>query len=144
MKRVSQLVALALLLPIGSAKGQVADTIFHKTPLFTPKDLGMAAAFGVATIAAAPLDRYFAHRLQDSSTQSNRWLHGAATGFRILGSEGSLAAGAGLYLIGRASKKTRTADVGLHSDPPGPAPGFFGEPSCTMPAPRFTSQLPVR
>jgi membrane-associated phospholipid phosphatase len=115
MRRFPRLIILAVFLPIASANGQVADTIFHKTPLFTPKDLGIAAAFGVATVVVAPLDRYFANRLQDSSTQSNRWLHSAATGFRILGSQGSLAAGAGLYLIGRASKKTRTADLGLHS-----------------------------
>src|SRR6478672_895436 len=115
MLRRFRVIALLALLPLSVAESQVVDTIYHKSPLFTPKDLAMAAAFGVATVAVAPLDRYFAHRLQDSSTQSNRWLHGAATGFRILGSEGSLAAGAGLYLIGRASKKTRTADVGLHS-----------------------------
>jgi membrane-associated phospholipid phosphatase len=110
-----QLIAMMTLLPLCAMQGQSADTIYHKTPLITTKDLVMGAAFGVATVAVAPLDRYFAHRLQDSSTQSNRWLHGAATGFRILGSQGSLAAGAGLYLIGRVSKQTRTADLGLHS-----------------------------
>src|SRR6476469_9351843 len=115
MLRRFRVIALLALLPLSVAESQVADTIFHKTPLFTAKDFGMAAGFGVATVAVAPLDRYFAHRLQDSATQSNRWLHGAATGFRILGSQGSLAAGAGLYLIGKASKKNRTADLGLHS-----------------------------
>jgi membrane-associated phospholipid phosphatase len=115
MRRLSRLILVTLLFPIAAARAQVADTIFHRSPLFTAKDLGMAAAFGLGTVAVAPLDRYFANRLQDSATQSNRWLHGAATGFRILGSQGSLAAGAGLYLIGRASKKTRTADIGLHS-----------------------------
>jgi membrane-associated phospholipid phosphatase len=115
MLRRTSVIALLLFLPLASANGQAADTIFHKTPLITPKDFVIALGFGVATVAVAPLDRYFAQRLQDSATQSNRWLHGAATGFRILGSQGSLAAGAGLYLIGRASKKTRTADLGLHS-----------------------------
>lgn len=115
MRRLTQLFIFPLVFPIISANAQVADTIFHKTPLFTAKDLGMAAAFGVAAVAVAPLDRYFADRLQDSAMQSNRWLHGAATGFRILGSEGSLGAGTGLYLIGRASRKTRMADLGLHS-----------------------------
>ena len=114
LRRIS-LTALIAILPFCAAEGQVADTIFHKTPLFVWKDLALAAGFAGATAAVAPLDRYFAHRLQDSSTQSNRWLHGAATGFRILGSQGSLAAGAGLYLIGRASGRTRTADLGLHS-----------------------------
>lgn len=115
MRRIGRLLGLAALFPLAAANGQVADTIHHKTPLLTPKDAAMAAAFAVATVAVAPLDRYFATRLQDSSVQSNRRLHAAATGFRILGSQGSLIAGAGLYLIGRASKKTRTADLGLHS-----------------------------
>lgn len=110
-----RLIVLTTFLPLCAAQGQIADTIYHKTPLITTKDLAIGAAFGVATVAVAPLDRYFARRFQDSSTQSNRWLHGAAAGFRILGSQGSLAAGTGLYLIGRASKKTRTADLGLHS-----------------------------
>ena len=114
-RRWTALVAAALLIAAPSAEGQVSDTIFHKSTLITPKDFAMAAGFGLATIAVAPLDRYFANRLQDSATQSNRWLHGAATGFRILGSQGSLGAGAGLYLIGQAAKKNRTADLGLHS-----------------------------
>jgi membrane-associated phospholipid phosphatase len=109
------LVATAVVMLASPARGQVSDTIYHKSTLITAKDFGMAAAFGLATVAVAPLDRYFANRLQDSATQSNRWLHGAATGFRILGSQGSLAAGAGLYLIGKAAKKNRTADLGLHS-----------------------------
>jgi membrane-associated phospholipid phosphatase len=108
-------ISLFALIPFCGTQAQLADTIFHKTPLITGKDLVMAAGFGVATVVVSPLDRYFANRLQDSSTQSNRWLHGAATGFRILGSPGSLAAGAGLYLIGKASDKTRTAALGAHS-----------------------------
>jgi membrane-associated phospholipid phosphatase len=115
MLRRSTFIALFAALPICSANGQFADTIYHKTPLITTKDLAIAAGFGVATVAVAPLDRYFAHRLQDSATQSNRWLHGAATGFRILGSQGSLAAGAGIYLIGRVSNQKRTTALGLHS-----------------------------
>lgn len=104
-----------MLIAVPAALAQVSDTISRKSTLITSKDLAMAAGFGAATIAVAPLDRYFAHRLQDSAMQSNRWLNGAATGFRILGSQGSLGAGAGLYLIGKASKHNRTADLGLHS-----------------------------
>lgn len=109
------MIALMMTLPAGAVEAQAPDTIFHKAPLFEWKDLGLAAGFAGATAAVTPLDRYFAHRLQDSATQSNSWLRGAATGFRILGSQGSLAAGGGLYLIGRASGKRRTADLGLHS-----------------------------
>ena len=105
----------AALIASSAVQAQVSDTIYRKTPLITSRDFVLAAGFGVATIAAGPLDRHLAKQLQDSAMQSNRWLHGAATGFRILGSEGSLAAGAGLYLVGKASKKNRTADLGLHS-----------------------------
>src|SRR5437016_2203865 len=64
MRRL-RLIAMVTLLPLCAAQGQSADTIYHKTPLITTKDLVMGAAFGVATVAVAPLDRYFAHRLQD-------------------------------------------------------------------------------
>lgn len=107
--------AAAMLAVAPASQAQVPDTIFHKTTLVTSKDAAMVLGFGVATLAVAPFDRYFAHRLQDSATQSNRLLHGAATGFRILGSQGSLGAGAGLYLIGKATNHNRTADLGLHS-----------------------------
>jgi membrane-associated phospholipid phosphatase len=98
--------------PVGA---QVADTIAKKTPLFTLKDLGITAAFVAGTVVIAPVDKYFAHRLQDSATQTNRWLHGAATGLRIIGGPGSYVMGSGLYLIGKASHNRRTATVGLHS-----------------------------
>lgn len=107
-------ITLAALIPLGSG-AQTTDTIYHRTTLFGSKDAALAAGFAAATIAVSPLDRYFARRLQDSATQSDRRLRGAATGFRILGSQGSWAAGAGLYLIGKASGKNRTADLGLHS-----------------------------
>jgi membrane-associated phospholipid phosphatase len=115
LRRWVVLAGTAMVIAVPAAQAQVTDTIFHKSTLITPKDFAMAAGFGVATIAVAPLDRYFAHRLQDSATQSNRWLRGAATGFRILGSQGSLGAGAGLYLIGKIANHNRTADLGLHS-----------------------------
>jgi membrane-associated phospholipid phosphatase len=94
---------------------QVADTIGGHGPFFTLKDLAIAAGFAGGTVVVGPLDHYFANRLQDSSTQTNRWLHGAATGFRILGSPGSLMTGTGLYLIGKAAHSNRTAGIGAHS-----------------------------
>ena len=117
MPRRSCILSLAMLLAAGAPplRAQVADTIASKTPLFTLKDLGITAAFVAGTIVVAPVDHYFAHRLQDSSTQTNRWLHGAATGLRIMGWPGSVVAGSGLYLVGKASHNRRTATVGLHS-----------------------------
>lgn len=108
-------IALLVALPATAVQAQVADTIFRRTPLFTPNTLALAGGFAAAGAAVAPLDRYLAHRLQDSAIQSNGRLQSAAAGFRFLGSHASLGAGAGLYLIGRASGNTRTADLGLHS-----------------------------
>ena len=53
MLRRFALAVLIALLPFSAADGQVADTIFHKTPLFTTKDLAIAAGFGVATTYSA-------------------------------------------------------------------------------------------
>jgi membrane-associated phospholipid phosphatase len=117
MPRRTYLLALAVIISAGAPplQAQVADTIANKQPLFTLKDVGITAAFVAGTIAVAPVDHYFAHRLQDSSTQTNRWLHGAATGLRIMGWPGSFIAGSGLYIVGKASHNRRTATVGLHS-----------------------------
>ncbi len=112
--RIRLLVAAILFapLPVG---GQVADTIYRKAPLLTRREVVLGAGFIAATIAISPFDRYFARQLQDSSIQQNRLLRRGATGFRLAGSPGALVAGGGLYLIGRATSHTRTADLGLHS-----------------------------
>lgn len=117
MKRLSSvlILAAALLAPASPAQAQVRDTIANKTPFFTLKDLAIAAGFAAGTVVVSPVDHYFAHRLQDSSTQSNRWLNKAATGLRVMGWPGSFVAGSSLYLIGKAAHNRRTATVGLHS-----------------------------
>src|SRR5438309_1963450 len=106
----------ALMLPAASLEAQVQDTIANKGPFLTLKDLAIAAGFAAGTVAISPVDHYFAHRLQDSSTQSNRWLSKAATGLRVMGWPGSSVAGSSLYLIGKAAHTRRTATLGLHSD----------------------------
>jgi len=74
---VTGLVAAA---PVGA---QPSDTTAISTqPLFVKKDAYYAAGFIVATIAAAPLDKYFAVRLQRPWAQENRFLEKTADIFR--------------------------------------------------------------
>ena len=98
-----------------TAQAQVQDTINKKTPLFVGKDALLLGAFLIGTAAVAPIDLQIAGRLQDSSTQENRFLNHAATGFRLLGDPGSLVTGTGVYLIGRAGGNRRVEALGLHS-----------------------------
>jgi membrane-associated phospholipid phosphatase len=108
-------IALVCLTLAVTAQAQVQDTIGSKTPLFVGKDLILLGAFTVGTALVAPLDLKVANRLQDSATQANRFLHTAATGFRLLGDPGSFATGTVVYLIGRAQGNRRVESVGLHS-----------------------------
>ena len=99
----------------GTARAQVQDTIGRKTPLFVGKDALLLGAFTLGTAAVAPVDRHFAVVLQNPAAQENRFLRSGATGFRRLGVPGSIAVGAGLYLIGRIDRQRRLQDLGLHS-----------------------------
>lgn len=98
-----------------NTEAQVQDTINKKTPLLVGKDALLLGAYTIGTIAVAPLDIRVAKRLQDPGTQENRFLKGAATGFRVLAVPGSFVAGAGLYGIGRAQGQRRLQALGLHS-----------------------------
>jgi membrane-associated phospholipid phosphatase len=108
-------IALVCLTLAATAQAQVQDTISSKTPLFTGKDLILLGAFTAGTALVAPIDMRLANRLQDSSTQANRFLHTAATGFRLLGDPGSFVTGTAIYLIGRADGSRRAQALGLHS-----------------------------
>src|SRR5688572_30286859 len=56
-----------------SVQAQTADTAFvTPRPLFTASDAVLAGAFGIATVAAAPADRYFTRELQDEARQADR------------------------------------------------------------------------
>ena len=98
-----------------TAGAQVQDTILNKSTLLTGKDALLFGAFTAATVVVAPLDMRIANRLQDPRTQENRFLSRAATGFRLLGVPGSFVAGAGAYVVGRASGQRRIQSLGLHS-----------------------------
>jgi membrane-associated phospholipid phosphatase len=98
-----------------TAHAQVQDTIFKHSPLLVGKDALLLGAFTLGTAAVAPIDRYFADRLQNPQTQGNPVLREVATGFRLLGDPGSFATGAALYVIGRADGQRRLQALGLHS-----------------------------
>ena len=108
-------IALVCVTMAVSVQAQVQDTIGTKSPLFVGKDLILLGAFTAGTVLVAPIDMRLANRLQDSATQANRFLHTAATGFRLLGDPGSFATGTAVYLIGRAGGNRRVESVGLHS-----------------------------
>lgn len=91
------------------------DTIAGKSPFFTGRDALILGAFTAGTVAVTPLDRHFAEILQNPRAQENRFLKRSATVFRILGLEGSIGTGIGLYIIGRLDNQRRVQDLGLHS-----------------------------
>ena len=97
------------------ASAQPADTtkISHE-PLFTHKDAWIAAGFVAGTIAMYPADRHFARKLQAPHNQENRFLRDAASGFRFMGTPGSMIIGVSMYGVGRLARVDRMADLGLH------------------------------
>jgi membrane-associated phospholipid phosphatase len=92
------------------------DTAAQRSPaLFTRHDLYIAGAFAAGTVAMFPLDRTFAHALQDSSVQANRLLSNTATFARLIGSPGGLILPAATYVGGRVAGSPKVADMGLHT-----------------------------
>ena len=106
---------LLLLLLATSANAQVQDTIYKKSPLFTGKDAVLLGLFTLGTVAVAPIDMQIAARLQDPRAQGNKFLHTAATGFRLLGDPGSIVTGTVIYVVGRIGQNARIQSLGLHS-----------------------------
>lgn len=85
-----------------------------QAPFFTEKDAILAGAFVGATFAMIPLDRHLAQRLQDSSTQANRFFRRTSTGVEVIASPGAYIIGGTLYVVGRVGKFDRVADLGWH------------------------------
>lgn len=83
-------------------------------PLFSVRDAYIAAGFAVATVALFPADKRIAIRLQDSTTQANRFAHHAATGLELIASPGAYVIGGGMYAVGRLAHIPRATDLGLH------------------------------
>lgn len=94
---------------------QPVDTTHISTaPLFTRSDLAIAGLFAVATVAAAPLDRHFADRMQNLASKESRFLKDAADFFNFMGSPGPYFIGPTLYGVGKIVKNKEMADLGLH------------------------------
>ncbi len=91
-----------------------ADTVVNRKPFFRWRDAAILAAFGVATVAAAPLDRSFAERLQNQSVQERKSLRNVAHAVETVTEPGSILIGVGLYTYGRLRDNRRAADLGLH------------------------------
>jgi membrane-associated phospholipid phosphatase len=111
MRIMSGTVGLILSIP-SAVHGQTATT--PKVPLFTWNDAFLAGGFVAGTLALRPVDQYFATRLQNKYTQSNRFLQGVATTVRTIAEPGAIIIGGTLYVAGRASKQRDMADLGLH------------------------------
>jgi membrane-associated phospholipid phosphatase len=106
---------LPLILAAAPLGAQPADTTrISSDPLFVKRDAYYAAGFLLATVAAAPLDRHFAQRLQRPWVQENRFLSRSADFFRVIGAPGTYIIGVSIYGIGRLSDNERMADLGLH------------------------------
>src|SRR5438874_3761597 len=90
-----------------------ADTI-PRTNLFSWRDAAILEGFAILAVAAAPLDRKWALRLQDSLAQQNMRLRKTARIVRTIAEPGAFVIGTTMYLTGRATKNARAADLGLH------------------------------
>lgn len=91
-----------------------SDSAARSRPLFSGRDAVVAAGFTGLTMAMFPIDQRIAHRLTNSGTQENRFLHHAATDVEFIGGPGAFVIGGGLYAIGRLGGFERLADLGLH------------------------------
>ena len=111
--RVRAAAVLAFVAQATIASAQSADTVSSQR-LFTPADFLLAGAVAAGAVIAHPLDDYFARRLQDSSTQSNRKLHNLALFVRTTAAPGSYIIGTTMYLVGRVSKEEHLESLGLH------------------------------
>ena len=95
----------------------------HQAPFFTRKDAWLAAGFVAATALMFPVDKHVAERLQDSSTQANRFLKHTATNLELIASPGAYIIGGTLFVIGKVGRMDRLADLGWH----GTEAVFFAE-----------------
>jgi membrane-associated phospholipid phosphatase len=113
-KRARQLgAALLFSLAVGEPLLAQVDTV-PRIRQFTWRDLAIIEAFAIMAVAAAPLDRRMALRLQDSTAQRNRLIRRTATFVRTVADPGSVLIGVGMYTYGKLRKNERAADLGLH------------------------------
>jgi membrane-associated phospholipid phosphatase len=107
-----------LALPLGaqsvpSPAGASAPAVTQ--PIFTARYRRLAGVFAAGTVAISPLDQRLALDMQASSVRSGDATRRAARFFDQAGSPGVIAAGVGLYAVGRLSGQSRWAELGLRS-----------------------------
>lgn len=106
-------VTLLLLLTMAGVPASAQK--IEREPLFAGSDAVWAGGFLAGAAALAPVDRYFAERLQSPRSQESRFLRGTATTFRLLGHPGALLVAGGTYAVGRLDDRDELADIGLHA-----------------------------
>jgi membrane-associated phospholipid phosphatase len=108
-------ITFAALSLLSIAAPVAAQTVDDDPPsLFGKQDAVLLGVFTIGTIAAQPLDRLAAHRLQDSTTQANRFLLRQSRNLELISTPGSFIIGGTLYAIGKLADNERMADLGLH------------------------------
>lgn len=106
--------ALTIATSVSAQTTVVGDSIHAAKTLFTWRDGALAAGFTGLTLAMFPVDRSVALRLQDSTTQANRFFKNASKGIQYFADPGSVVIGVSLYGIGRIGHWRDVADLGLH------------------------------
>ncbi|HEY6830427.1 MAG TPA: phosphatase PAP2 family protein [Gemmatimonadaceae bacterium] len=86
----------------------------HQAPFFTKKDAWLGVGFVAATALMFPVDKHAAVRLQDPSTQANRFLEHASTNLELIASPGAYIIGGTLYVVGKVGRFDKVADLGWH------------------------------
>src|SRR4051812_35640515 len=92
---------LALLMTLATAAHAQSPADRDPPSVLTARDGYVAGAFALGTIAAAPLDRALAERLQRPGVQNNRTLRRTATLFRTAAEPGVAIALPSVWAIGR-------------------------------------------
>jgi membrane-associated phospholipid phosphatase len=99
----------------GGAQAPTPRDSVHAPALFTYRDAVLAAGFAGLTVAAFPLDKSVARRLQNPSVQANRFFANGATDVRLLADPGGVIIGFSAYGVGRLAGWKNVADLGLHT-----------------------------
>ena len=100
---------------LAAAAPLAAQTAADDPPsLFGKQDAVLLGIFTIGTIVAQPLDRAAANRLQDSTTQTNRFLLRQSHNLELISTPGSFIIGGTLYAVGKLAENERMADLGLH------------------------------
>lgn len=118
MSAYSRMCALLLTMAVtDSLPAQTAikgDSIHAAKTLFTWRDAALAGGFAGLTVAMFPVDKRWATKLQDSTTQASHFLKNASRDVQFVADPGAMFIGVGMYGVGRLAHWKNVADLGLH------------------------------